>query len=1360
MGNGVDLVIDGATFVDVGPCHRLSFSTVAASRFRDVSDLHLQTAVSLDEVASRIDQAFRADQRRLRNGLSGIRRRAKQGQPYDRSLAKLVRDLEQSEKRKRIRVERLPQIAYDDALPIVAKRDDIARAILDHQVIIVCGETGSGKSTQLPKICLELGRGIDGVIGHTQPRRIAARSVAARVAEELGSSLGQAVGFKVRFTDTTRPHTYIKLMTDGILLAETQSDRWLEQYDTLIIDEAHERSLNIDFLLGYIKRTLPRRPELRVIITSATIDAARFAAFFSAVRPASPGDPNRPAEVGERPQSNAQNLAPVIEVSGRTYPVEVRYRPPVVDETEDEVDWQRAAADACVELASEGEGDILVFMPTERDIRETARVLHGREFLGANPEILPLFGRLSEKEQNRVFRPHSGRRIVIATNVAESSLTVPGIRFVVDPGTARISRFSSGSQVQRLPIEPISQASGNQRKGRCGRIGPGVCVRLYSEADFLSRDEYTQPEVLRTNLAAVLLQMKALNLGKLEEFPFLDSPNPSAIRSGLKTLFELGALDADENLTGIGRAMSKLPVDPRIARMILAAADEQCLEEVLVIAAALELRDPRDRPLDRQQAADEAHRKFRHENSDFLSLLKLWDFYDALDEKLSHSKLRKACQQNFLSFNRMREWRDLRRQLREIATERDLQPTDRRNDEDAIHRAILTGLLANVAFRGEGHEYTGSGGQKLFLWPGSVTFAGKPKWIMAAELVETTRRFARVVAPVRPEWIERIADHLIKRTYSEPHWHERSQAVMAYEKLLLSGMPIVPRRRCRYGHIEPRLARELFIQHALVERELRTPGEFFKHNARLAEELTAWQAKLRQGSHFIGEDAEFRFYDERIPPDVWDGPRFEKWRKQAEARHPRMLFQSREDFLVNAEDAPRPNAFPDHIRIGTMKLPVEYTLEPGSAHDGVTLVVPREGLNQLSHENLAWLVPGLLEEKVAALIKTIPKQLRILFVPIPQTAHELVRRLDFGRGNLLEQLSEGLREISNEHVPVEAFELDRLPPHLRFNVRVVDPQGKPLAKGRDLRELRTNCAQQTQKTITQFEDHRWNRDGLTDWDFGELPEQITLQRGGITVIGFPMLVDRNDTVELRLAESKQVADWRTKQALVRFFLLSETRSLHEQISHLPGINHLMVQAQSLPDGKSFRDELTSLLARAALGDDSVPRDAAQWKARAKQARQQISIAVQDLAALIPQLLEGYHAVRRLLERPHAPALSPLVADIQEQFAALIAPGFLTRTPFPWLKQYPRYFQAIQMRWDKATTGGFHKDRRNQQQVAPHWARWRDAERKLGEFAPANSWLVHYRWMIEEYRVSLFAQQIRTAIPVSEKRLNEAWARVT
>ncbi len=991
-----------------------------------------ETTSTISQLERDIRQAMGAERFRLRRRLRNIKDAQRAGKPFDRNLSRLARDVEKSVQERKDRINGVPAIEYDPELPITAKKDEIAAAIREHPVIVVCGETGSGKSTQLPKICLEIGRGIDGMIGHTQPRRIAARSVSARIAEELKSPLGQQVGFKIRFTDATKPSTYIKLMTDGILLAESQNDRFLNQYDTIIIDEAHERSLNIDFLLGYIKRLLPKRRDLRLIITSATIDAARFSEHFA----------------GEN------GPAPVIEVSGRAYPVETRYRPLVSEDPDDEgepdpMDCLKAAVD---ELALEKPaGDMLIFLPTEREIREAAQTLRGHKIPldapGRLTDILPLYGRLSTKEQNRVFQPSKWRRIVLATNVAESSLTVPGIRYVIDTGTARISRYSARSQVQRLPIEPISQASADQRKGRCGRIGPGICVRLYSEEDYETRDRFTPPEIQRTNLASVILQTMSLNLGHLEDFPFLDPPKSSVIRDGYKTLFELGALDDKDRLTEIGKQLSRLPVDPRIGRMILAGQTENCLHEVLIIASALELQDPRERPLDKQQAADAAHEQFKHEDSDFLSYLKLWDFYHKLRNDVSRSRLRKACRQHFLSYNRLREWADIYQQLLRLVEEAGFKLQKRKDDFEAIHRALLTGLLSNIAYRAETYEYTGAGGTKFQLWPGSGLFEKKPKWVLAAELVETNRRYLRTVAKLNPNWIEPLAGHLINKSHSEPHWDAEAGSVMAFEKVSLFGLTIVPRRRVRYGPIDPQKSRELFIQHGLVEGEMETRLEFFAHNQKLLEEVAGMQAKSRQRDLLLGEEAQYDFYDKRLLAEVFDVPSLERWWKDAKCREPRLLYMSKSDLLKEGGEVLADEDFPNALTIDRMRLRLEYHLEPGSAEDGITLVVPKEGVNQLEPQRLGWLVPGLLEEKITALIKSLPKDLRRCFVPAPDTAKEVLKVLHFGQGDMTAEVAKVLSRIAGEPILPTAFDTSRLPSHLRMNVRVVDQDRRSRRRG-------------------------------------------------------------------------------------------------------------------------------------------------------------------------------------------------------------------------------------------------------------------------------------------------------------------------
>ena len=1279
------------------------------------------------------------DRHRLRRQLRGLQDAQKAGKPFDRNLIRFEQELKRSVEARAARQRGVPRPRFDADLPISARREEIAEAIRNNQVVVICGETGSGKSTQLPKICLEIGRGVDGLIGHTQPRRIAARSVAARVAEELGVQLGREVGFKIRFTDSTSPQTYIKLMTDGILLAETQNDRFLNQYDTLILDEAHERSLNIDFLLGYLHGLLPKRPELKLIITSATIDAERFSAHF--------------------------RNAPVIQVSGRTYPVETRYRPFELEEDDDEPDWQRGVARAVDELAALDDGDILIFMPTEREIHETAKLLRGRSIPGDLPnrktEIVPLYARLSTAEQNRVFQKHDWRRIVIATNVAESSLTVPGIRSVIDPGTARISRYAPRSKVQRLPIEPISQASADQRKGRCGRIAPGVCIRLYSEDDYLSREKFTPPEIQRTNLASVILQLLALNLGDVAEFPFLDPPKPDAIKDGYQTLFELGAVTEDRTLTDLGRRLSKLPVDPRIGRIILAGHEENCLREILIIGSILEIQDPRERPVDKQQQADQAHAPFQHPDSDFLSYLKLWDFYDERDRELSRSKLRQACHQSFLSHNRMREWVDIHRQLLQLVEQAGMKQGPRRDDANAIHRALLAGQLSNVAMKGETNEYTVCGGGKAIIWPGSGTLEKKPKWLVAGEIIETSRRYLRTVARIDPQWIEPLARHLVTRTYSEPHWSGESGTTMAYERVSLFGLVIVPRRRVAYGAIDPAVSRENLIRHGLVEGDMRSRGPFFAHHEMLRLQLSDLHTKSRRPELVIDEEKAFAFFDARIPPDVYDVPRFEKWRQTAEKSDPRLLFLSEADLLpVQAGDVSAAD-FPDAIPVPSGPLPIEYRFDPGSTADGLTISVPSEALNQLDPHRLGWLVPGLLEEKVTALIKSLPKERRVSFIPIADTARRVVRMLKFGQGSFEEAVATALSQIGPQPVAASLFRTEVLPDYLRMNVRVVDTKGETITAGRDLAQLRREHGTKAAANFTAVALPQWTRDGITAWDFGDLPESVPLVRGGMALTGYPALIDQGQSVSLRLLDARDRALWKTRGGLRRLFYLAARRDLKSHLDWLPNLEKVSLYGATLPqsetDPRPLRQFLGELLVdRAFLHDGFVPRTVAQFDQRLAHGKERLGVAVQDIVQVLEPLLQSLHEARRGLGQSKSPQWTYATADVKEQLRRLIAPGFLVDTQWEWLVQFPRYFDAIRIRLQKLVNAGLARDQKAYAELQPWLVKLRQREEQLKKTDQYDPALVHFRWMLEEYRVSLFAQELRTAVAVSDKRLAKAW----
>lgn len=1294
---------------------------------------------------------MRADRFRLRRWLRSLQRQASRRRLSQAELRRFREQLEASISLCERRRTQRPFVEVLPNLPIFAKVGEIAAAIQNHPVVIVCGETGSGKSTQLPKICLQLGRGVEGVIGHTQPRRIAARSIAARIAQELGLTLGKEVGYKVRFSDQTGPETYLKVMTDGILLAETQSDRYLDQYDTLIIDEAHERSLNIDFLLGYLRQLLSKRRDLKLIITSATLDAERFAAHFA---------------VTGRP-------APIIEVPGRSYPVEVRYRPPIPDETTGETDWQSAVLAAVEEILGEGPGDILIFMPSERHIHETVRLLRARAVSDPrlrDAEYLPLYARLSAAEQQRVFQPHKTRRIVIATNVAESSLTVPGIRYVIDPGVARLSRYSPRSKTQRLPIEPISQASAEQRKGRCGREGPGLCIRLFSEEELPLRDRFTPPEILRTNLASVILQLMALHLGEVETFPFLDAPRADAIRDGHKTLFEIGAVDEEGRLTPLGRKLARLPVDPRIGRMILAAHEEGCLHEVLIIAAALEVDDPRLRPADRAADADLAHAAFQHPDSDFLGYLKLWDFYQNLKSKLSRSQLQKACQQNFLSYNRLREWGEVFRELQQIVSESGMKLAKRRDDYTGIHRAILTGLLSNVAMRCNRFEYTVAGGGKAYLWPGSAVFQSKAAWVMAAELVETGRRYLRVCAKIDPGWIEELAPHLIKKAYVDPYWSRRYGAAMVFEKVTLFGLPVIPRRRVALGPVDRQTARELLIQHGLVEGEIDCDAAFFVHNQRLVREMESAQVKLRRVDLLLGQWAQFDFYDQRIPHHIYDLKGLLAWWKEACQRDSNILHMRPGDVVREEPPSDIQKQFPDHLLVEKAPLPLAYQFQPGHVEDGVTLTVPQEVFHCLDPRRLEWLVPGMIEAKIAALIKSLPKEKRRRLVPVQDSARHALQALAFGEGRFLPAVAEALSRVAGETIRCEDFQLDKLPAELQMNVRVVDGQGKTLAESRDWGELREKIGSQHSVAFSVIDDPRWTRDGITEWDWGELPEEVNLPRGGISVKAFPMLVDSGSAVALRLADSAARAAYQSRFGIRRLLALAAAQALEPHWSRFPDHDQLRLITRLLP-AFDFDDQLLLLLVDRAFLDESLvgaweigrwgrlPRTRQEYQRLRRLGIKRLPLAIQEVLSLVRPLLKGFHAALLEVENAASPQWEEAQADLREQIAELTRPGFLTQTPWSWLHHYPRYFRGITRRIEALRLGGTFKDRQALAVFQPYWEAFLQRRKLHQEMDIFDPELLHYRWMLEEFRISLFAQSLGTALPVSPQRLDRQLAKI-
>ncbi|MEI8383115.1 MAG: ATP-dependent RNA helicase HrpA [Planctomycetota bacterium] len=1352
------------------------------------------------EIEKGLTRTLLVDRHRLRRQWQGIQDAQRNGRAFDQNLEKFQAALDRSCRQRDQRWEARPKPKYDDGLPVCQRRDEIAEVIRNHQVIVLCGETGSGKSTQLPKICLELGRGVEGLIGHTQPRRIAARSVATRIAEELNVPVGREVGFKVRFADSTSSQTYIKLMTDGILLAETQHDRWLDQYDTIIVDEAHERSLNIDFLLGYLHRLAGRRRDLKIIITSATIDAQRFADHFQTVA----------------------GHVPVLEVSGRTYPVEILHRPPALDADGNEPDLQQAVAEAVAQLTSYGPGDVLVFMPTEREIHEASKTLRGRTFGGSKPDLLPLYARLSAAEQQRVFQTSSSsRRIVIATNVAESSLTVPGIRYVVDTGTARISRYSPRSKLQRLPIEAISRASADQRAGRCGRLGPGICIRLYAQDDYENRERFTAPEILRSNLADVILQTKTLGLGPIEDFPFLESPRPESIRDGYKTLFELGAVTELHDLTPLGRKLSRLPVDPRIARIVWAAIEEHCLAEILIIASALEIQDPRERPLEKQQQADEAHKRFVDEESDFLSFLKLWDFYHKLKGDLSHGQLRKACLQNFISWTRMREWIDVHAELVTIVTEslgdeariranqaananskpapkdgpkaatakpmqtsagpatrsqssgpvtEPIGPWVRRGDFAAIHRALLTGFLSSIAVRTETGEYQTAGGQKAYLWPGSGLSGKKPKWIVASELVETTRRFLRTVARIDPNWIEPLADHLLTRSFSEPHWDAENLGVMAFEKVSLFGLVIVPRRRIGYGKIDPVKTRELFLQHGLVYGEWGVPEDeravriampdFLSRNRALIHQLEELQTRSRRGSILKSEQVQFDFYDTRLPAEIMDGQRLVQWLRTASVSDRQRLLMSESDLVEEEAARATKTEFPDSVQMQGLSLPLTYRLDPGADDDGVTVTVPQEGLNQLDPQRLGWLVPGLIEDKIEALIRTLPKEARRTLVPIPETASRVAEVLKFANGSFADAVAAGIEKVTGVIVPKSDFQEDRLPYHLRMQIRINDSSGETLGAGRDLVALRQEFGGVAASSFSSFDDPRWYRDGIVTWDVATLPAEIDVRRGGVILKGYPTLIDQEESVSLRLVDAPARANHELRYGIRRLICLTIPRELKQQLDHLPHLNNWVLQAKTFPQPLPFRQHLTELIVdRAFLTGQTLPRSEPQFRECLRAGRLKLAEASAEVAHVITPLFQTFMEIRKTWEKTAATQWAATRQDVHAQLGQLFAPGFLVKTPWPWLQQFPRYARGIVMRLQKLTAGSGQRDQQHLPAVVLRWQRGIDRLKQHRERHLYDPELELYRWMTEEFRISLFAQELGTAVAVSDKRLDQQWLRV-
>ncbi|MCX4137783.1 ATP-dependent RNA helicase HrpA [Paraburkholderia sp. SEWSISQ10-3 4] len=1312
----------------------------------------------------------------------------------------------------------IPPITFPEALPVSGRREEIARAIAQNQVVIVCGETGSGKTTQLPKICLELGRGLgaggSGLIGHTQPRRIAASATGRRIAEELGTPFGEVVGYKVRFTDNLSPGASVKLMTDGILLAETQTDPLLNAYDTLIIDEAHERSLNIDFLLGYLKEILVKRPDLKLIVTSATIDADRFARHF--------GSDDEPA--------------PVIEVSGRLYPVEVRYRPVAEDspavkaaegsssssresrdrpktQRETDRDLMEAIVDAVDELCREGPGDVLVFLPGEREIRDAAEAL--RKHHPPHTEILPLFARLSAAEQERVFRTSNARRIVLATNVAETSLTVPGIRYVVDTGLARVKRYSYRNKVEQLQVESISQAAANQRAGRCGRVADGICIRLYEESDYQGRVRFTDPEILRSSLASVILRMKSLHLTAIETFPFIEPPPGRAIADGYQLLNELGAVDDDNQLTPLGRELARLPLDPRVGRMILAARDQQALKEVLIIASALSVQDPRDRPIEAQEQADQAHRRFADERSEFLQWLKIWNWFEeAIAHKKSNRQLQDECRKNFLSQLRLREWRDVHSQLLTVVREHGWRLNEAEATFEQIHLALLTGLLGNIGLKADDEPYfLGARSIKFYLWPGSALVKKAGKWVMAAELVETSRLYARCIAKIEPEWIEKIGEHLLKKSLSEPHWEKRAAQVSAFERAVLYGLPIYHRRRVSFGKQDPARARELFIRGALVEGEFDTKLAFFAHNRKLLADIEQLEHKSRRQDVLVDDELIFGFYDQALPKGIYTGASFERWyrdevKKSGQPEDKlRLLYLSRDDLMRHEAAGVTTDLFPKRMTMAGVEMALTYHFEPGSPRDGVTLAVPLYALNQVDARRCEWLVPGMLKEKTQLLLKSLPQKLRRHCVPLPEFAAGFVERHSgprFGAGGLLETLIADVREQTQVAMKQSDFKLETLTPHLFMNFKVVDEHGRQLAMGRNMSQLRAELGGQAQQHFQKIASgaagvaladagggggvavgaqaggaagavsggasrgkgtaasspQTASQDGaagtalyekLTTWNFGKLPELLEIRRGGQTLFGYPALVDRGTHCDVEVFDSPDEAARIHRAGLRRLFALQLKEPIKYLEKNLPGLREMAMQFMPRGTQEELRDQLIDTALDRACLQDPLPADDVSFHTRRDEGRSRLTLLAQEIARLVGQILTEYATVTKKLVQ--AKSFTAAHADMQNQLDGLIGKRFVVDTPYAQLAHFPRYLKGIALRIDKLKADSA-RDARQFAEFHPLLQNYQRALAQRGGVLDPR--LSEFRWLLEELRISLFAQELRTPMPVSVKRLYKVW----
>jgi ATP-dependent helicase HrpA len=1308
-----------------------------------------QNTQQISSLYKQLDKCRTADLARLSHSVQKVAERIKNALPVDKILSGLESQIDTSQKLVSKRQLLIGDINYP-ALPVADRKDEIKEAISKHQVVVIAGETGSGKTTQLPKICLELGYGARGLIGHTQPRRLAARTVATRIAEELGSQVGAKVGYQVRFTDLVSDDSLIKLMTDGILLAETQHDPLLSKYQVIIIDEAHERSLNIDFLLGYIKRILPQRPDLKLVITSATIDLERFSEHF--------------------------DNAPIIEVSGRTYPVETVYRPLLNDEegSQDRT-LHQGICDAVNEIIDLDKAakrtaarDILIFLSGEREIRESAELLRKAQL--RDTEVMPLYARLSVSEQNRIFQGNrrAGRRIVLATNVAETSVTVPNIRYVIDTGVARISRYSYRSKVQRLPVEAISQASANQRAGRCGRVAAGVCVRLYSEDDFTQRPAFTDAEIRRTNLAAVILQMLNLKLGNIADFPFIDPPDSRFISDGFKLLEELGAVTTRRQMTSLGKKLSQLPVDPRIGRMIIEAEKQGALKETLIVASALSSQDARERPLDKQQAADEKHKQFVDDQSDFVTMLNLWNQYEEQRQELSQNQLRKYCQQNFLSFMRMREWRDVHRQLHLAAKQLGMKENKVKAEYKELHVSLLSGLLSHIGFKQENKEFLGARNRRFNIFPASTLFKKPPKWVMAAEMVETTKLYARMLARIEPEWAESLAKHLVKRSYLEPSWHKKRAQVVAIEQVSLFGLLIIPKRTVHYGVIDPDVSHQIFIRSALVEGDFYTKGEFFSHNRALLEQIETLEAKSRRKDLLVDEETLYDFYARKFVElqgdHIVNGAGFEKWRKGAELKQSDILYLTEKDLLQRSASHVSQHDYPDEFEWKGIKLKLSYHFEPGVVDDGVSISVPLPLLRQLPIKRLEWLVPGMIKEKCTALLRGLPKQRRKNFVPVPDYASAIAQAMIFGDGDLFEAMTHQLLRMSGVRLDASELSQIQMDDHYRINIKLIDDQGLLVAENRDWDFLCEHFGSTSDAAIKEGPEDSWGCKGITEWDFGELVDKVQLrQAGGIMIDAWPMLVDRKDSVELMLAMNKAEAVQASIQGFTRLAMLAMTPQIRASRAKISHLNESLLFASKLFTKKELEENIIRQSVRRAMTlDEQLPKSKAEFVARVKVAKAELGTSVQELAKLVFSVHKQYHSIVKQLNSRVSFESVAILNDIKSQLENLIFKNYISYISWSEISQYPRYMDAIILRLEKFPRE-IQRQRLLSDQLQQLWKAFVELkEHKVKQGGSNALWVEQfnsYRWYLEEYRVSLFAQQLGTSMSVSEKRVNQRWKEI-